>query len=90
MDLERHNVGLGRKPAIIVVDVINCFTDPHCVLGSECPDVVAANRELLDIFRLSGKDVTGVFHHSDLSQPAAGQSLPAAPAVLECAGAGFA
>ena len=51
MDLERHNVGLGKKPAIIVVDVINGFTDPHCALGSECPDVLAANRELLDAFR---------------------------------------
>jgi len=51
MDLERHHVGLGKKPAIIVVDVINGFTDPHCALGSECPDVVAANRELLDAFR---------------------------------------
>jgi nicotinamidase-related amidase len=51
MDLERHNVGLGRKPAIIVVDVINGFTDPHCALGSECPKVVAAIRELLDAFR---------------------------------------
>ena len=51
MDLERHNVGLGRNPAIIVVDVVNGFTDPHCALGSECPDVVAAIRELLDAFR---------------------------------------
>lgn len=51
MDLERHHVGLGKKPAIIVVDVINGFTDPHCALGSDCPDVVTANRELLDAFR---------------------------------------
>jgi len=51
MDLERHNIGLGRKPAIVVVDVINAFTDPACPLGSDCPDVVKANRELLDAFR---------------------------------------
>ena len=51
MDLERHSVGLGRKPAIIVVDVVNGFTDPECALGSACPDVVAAIRELLDAFR---------------------------------------
>ncbi len=57
MDLERHNIGLGSKPAIIIVDVINAFTDPHCPLGSECPDVVKANRELLDAFRANSLPV---------------------------------
>lgn len=57
MDLERHNIGLGKKPAIIIVDVINGFTDPLCPLGSECPDVVSANRELLDAFRSKGLPV---------------------------------
>jgi nicotinamidase-related amidase len=51
MDLERHNLGLGKKPAILVVDVVNGFTDPNCALRSSCPDVVTAIRELLDAFR---------------------------------------
>ena len=51
MDLERQDIGLGKKPAIIIVDIINGFTDPQCALHSACPDVVAVNRELLDAFR---------------------------------------
>ena len=54
MDLERHNVGLCKKPAIIIVDMVNGFTDPECPLGSACPDVVAANLLLLDAFRAAG------------------------------------
>ncbi len=57
MDLERHDVGLGKKPAIIVVDVINAFTDPDCALGSACPEVVTANKRLLDAFRSKGLPV---------------------------------
>ncbi len=57
MDLERHDVGLGKKPAIIVVDVINAFTDPDCALGSDCPEVVTANKRLLDAFRSKGLPV---------------------------------
>ncbi|MFT5133256.1 MAG: maleamate amidohydrolase [Gammaproteobacteria bacterium] len=54
MDLERHDVGLGKNPAIIIVDMVNGFTDPECPLGSACPDVVAANLLLLDAFRAAG------------------------------------
>lgn len=53
-DLEKHAQGLGRNPALIVVDVINGFTDPACPLGSEADAVVAANRRLLDAFRARG------------------------------------
>lgn len=51
MDLERRDVGLGRRPALVLVDMINGFTDPDCPLGTDCPDVVAANAELLEDFR---------------------------------------
>lgn len=51
MDLERREVGLGRRPALILVDMINGFTDPDCPLGTDCPGVVAANAVLLDDFR---------------------------------------
>jgi len=50
MDLERKSLGLGRKPALIVVDMIRGFTDPSCPLGCDCPEVVAANASLLAAF----------------------------------------
>ncbi len=50
-DLERHSLGLGERPALALVDVINGFTDPACPLGSEADSVVAACAELLAAFR---------------------------------------
>jgi maleamate amidohydrolase len=50
MDLERNSLGLGVKPALVVVDMIRGFTDPACPLGCDCPDVVAANAALLGEF----------------------------------------
>jgi maleamate amidohydrolase len=37
MDLERNSIGLGKKPGIIIVDVVNGFTNSECPLGSDCP-----------------------------------------------------
>ena len=51
MDLERKFLGLGECPALIVVDMINGFTDPTCPLGSDCQDVVEANAKILEGFR---------------------------------------
>ena len=51
MDLERNRLGLGERPALILVDLINGFTDPTCTLGSSCPSVVDANAQLLVAFR---------------------------------------
>ncbi len=48
--LEHYPQGLGVRPALIVVDVVNGFTDPACPLGSEADDVVAANCLLMDAF----------------------------------------
>lgn len=48
--LERKQLGLGSKPALVVVDVVKGFTDPDCALGSECADVVAANVRLMHEF----------------------------------------
>jgi len=50
-DLERESQGLGRRPALLIVDIINSFTDPDCPLGSESGAVVEANRQLLQAFR---------------------------------------
>jgi len=67
MDLERKTLGLGAKPALIVVDMINGFTDPASPLGSDCPQVIAANAELLQLFHRLGAPVffTTVVYHSD-------------------------
>ncbi len=56
-DLERQSLGLGERPALILVDMIRGFTDPACALGSECPGVVAANARLLEAFRARGLPV---------------------------------
>ena len=67
MDLERQSLGLGTKPALLVVDMIKGFTDPACPLGSSCPDVSAANTLLLDEFHRRGLPVyfTTVIYRDD-------------------------
>ena len=51
MDLERNSIGLGQRPALLLVDMINGFTSAECPLGTDCPAVVEANRLLLQRFR---------------------------------------
>jgi len=51
VDLEKNQNGLGDKPALVLVDMINAFTDPSCALGTDCVNVVKANQELLAVFR---------------------------------------
>lgn len=48
--LAREAQGLGSQPALLIVDIINGFTDPSCPLGSEATSVINANRQLMDIF----------------------------------------
>jgi len=50
-DLQRHSLGLGERPALVLVDVIKGFTDPACALGSEADAVVDACAQLLSAFR---------------------------------------
>lgn len=65
-DLHQNQLGLARSPALLVVDMINGFTDPACPLGTHCPEVVAANIELLTTFRQRGLPIffTTVVYHS--------------------------
>lgn len=53
-DLQRQSLGLGHKPALILVDMIRGFTDPACPLGSEADEMVQANQQLLAVFRQQG------------------------------------
>ncbi len=78
-DLEKRAQGLGRNPALIVVDVIEGFTDPACPLGSEADAVVEANRRLLDAFRARGLHVyfTTVIYRGDEQARVFRDRLPA-------------
>jgi len=66
-DLDRKSQGLGRRPALLLVDLIVGFTDPGCPLGSDAADVVAANQQLLTAFRAQGLPVayTTVVYRDD-------------------------
>ena len=67
-DLQRRALGLGRKPALILVDMINGFTDPACPLGSQADPVVTACAQLLQAFRARNLPVfftTVVYHQPD-------------------------
>lgn len=78
-DLQRHTLGLGEHPALVLVDVIQGFTDPACPLGSEADSVVAACRALLDVFRSQGLAVffTTVIYHDESQARVFRQRLPA-------------
>ena len=87
-DLSRNFQGLGRCPALLLVDMIRGFTDPACALGSAVDEAVAANQRLLEAFRSKGLPVffTTVIYR-DQSQarvfrdrvPALNELVPASP-----------
>jgi len=51
MDLERNQLGLIGTPGLLLIDMIEGFTDPACPLGSESDRAVAAASQLLALFR---------------------------------------
>jgi nicotinamidase-related amidase len=67
-DLQRRAVGLGQRPALVLVDMINGFTDPACPLGSEAGTVIDACQQLLAVFRARSLPVfftTVVYHRPE-------------------------
>lgn len=46
-----NRVGFGERPALLVIDFINAFTDVSCPLGSNLDGEVGATARLLEIFR---------------------------------------
>ncbi len=52
-----NRIGFGSKPALLIVDFINAFTDPTCPLGSNLDAEVAETKNLLDEFRRLGHPV---------------------------------
>ncbi len=70
-NLQQNALGLSANPALLLVDMINGFTDPDCPLGTACAEVVAANRQLLEAFRALGLPVfftTVVYHNEQQAQ----------------------
>jgi nicotinamidase-related amidase len=78
-DLERRSQGLGRRPALVLVDLIASFTDPDCPLGCEANAVLRANRRLLEAFRAHGLPVafTTVVYRDDHQARVFRDRLPA-------------
>jgi maleamate amidohydrolase len=50
-------VGFGERPALLIIDFINAFTDPACALGSNLDKEIAATQKLLETFRANGSPV---------------------------------
>ena len=46
-----NRVGFGVKPALLIIDFINAFTDESCPLGSNLDEEIAATAKLLAEFR---------------------------------------
>lgn len=46
-----QKVGLGTRPALLIIDFIKGFTDTACPLGSNLDKEIAATKQLLDSFR---------------------------------------
>lgn len=49
--------GVGRRPAVIVVDLTRGFTEPGFPTGGDLSDVVSATAELVEAARLAGVPV---------------------------------
>ncbi len=67
INLKRNSLNMGGNPALLVVDVINGFTDANCPLGGHYPEVIEANKVLLSLFRELALPVffTTVFYTDD-------------------------
>ena len=46
-----ERVGIGDRPALVVIDLINAFTDPESNLGTDLSDVLEQTERLLSAFR---------------------------------------
>ena len=68
MSLQSNPIALGKKPALILVDLSTGFTNPQSPLGSECQSVLDANKQLLDTFRAQNLPVISppvIYRNSD-------------------------
>lgn len=62
-------LGFGRRPAVIVIDLLYAFTDPGFDLGSNLDSVIAATNRVLEAARAASWPVifsTVAYEHDDL------------------------
>lgn len=52
--LKTKSTGVGNRPALLIVDASNAFTDPNCVMGGDFTPEMAAIADLLAKFRARG------------------------------------
>ncbi|MDA0759538.1 MAG: isochorismatase family protein [Proteobacteria bacterium] len=50
-NLDSHPTGMGRSPALVVVDMCRGFIDPSSPLGFECNELIKSNISLVNRFR---------------------------------------
>ena len=78
--------GFGRRPALVVVDLQNGFTDPACPVGGDLDDVVASTARLLEVARAHALPVafTAVGFHASRSDGSAWlRKMPGLAALVE-------
>ena len=79
-------VGFGRRPALVVVDLQNGFTDPSCPVGGDLREVIDATARLLDVARACDVPVayTAVGFHASRADGAAWlRKMPGLGALIE-------
>ncbi len=81
-----RRTGFGQRPALVVVDLQNGFTDPTCPVGGDLTSVVEATARLLEVARGRGIPVayTAVGFHASRSDGAAWlRKMPGLAALVE-------
>lgn len=75
-----RRMGFGRKPAVVVIDLVNGFTDPAMPLGSDLSAVIAQTNRLLEKARSAGAPVIFTTIAYEANQKEGGLWLRKAPA----------
>lgn len=60
-------IGFGTRPALLVIDMINSFTDPSMMLGADLAGPIKATRQMLQVARENGVPV--IFTTVSYSEP---------------------
>ena len=65
-----HELGFGRRPAVLAIDLVNAFTDQQLPLGADLDAVVEQARRVLDRARSAGVPIlftTVAYDDTDLA-----------------------
>lgn len=60
-------IGFGKRPALLVIDMINAFTDPTMMLGADLDGPIEATRQMLQVAHDNGVPV--IFSTVSYSEP---------------------